>query len=524
MTYNEYRNIFSKFCKFVDETIFSEENVGSYVAFIVDSSFISKFCALNSVSEQDLLKSVRTDLMFRYMLPDIQSVKGILAIQLYAASKRKNSDGITEKNYRDRLSQILNWSMPSLQSWMEEYQEQAWESLYRWCDSHGFKISKCKRKRGAGRYVQYPVNQALRVFTDEDLKYIAAGFVDRNLQPGEDIQEKDFWRILSRKSIYFYIGTHHGTEVLNNSLSEEDYETQIFNFFLRWDGSYKRKNCSKSKGTGAKVLDAFLYMKDDFKHIDVRNSKLSLLQSFPFDDFTPEKIAKYYHFKRDGLILFKKDDMYENTWQETRYLENEEEGIALCVRGRCNHYLARSNHNVLFENNKVKIIVVRNNFNTCDLYTSKRFYSMEGGLKIGRNVYLESAGPILTLEHASQVWLDGKRIDEEGYLKYSFNNLDVGKHSIKIPGFKKIEFEFVQPEVPKHEWNVSFNRWIYDKDQIKWDSDHDETGCVGLDFSPYSSTKVSLKPDNGVLHRWSKRILFGASYRNETNIGIRIIK
>ena len=133
--------IFNKFCKHVDETIFSEENVGSYVAFVVDQSFVVDFCNVHSIKELDLMKSVRCSLYRR----DLLSIKGILAIQLYAASKRANSNGVTEKNYRERLSQVLDWNINDLQSWMKEYQENSWESLYRWCDSHFFNILLSKR-------------------------------------------------------------------------------------------------------------------------------------------------------------------------------------------------------------------------------------------------------------------------------------------------------------------------------------------------------------------------------------------
>ena len=221
--------IFNKFCKHVDETIFSEENVGSYVAFVVDQSFVVDFCNVHSIKEIDLMKSVRCSLYRR----DLLSIKGILAIQLYAASKRANSDGVTEKNYRERLSQVLDWDINDLQSWMKEYQENSWESLYRWCDSHFFYITKCERKEYAGKYVQYPVKQALRVFTDEDLKYIAACFVDNNLQPGEDIQERDFKRLIGHFSLRSYIVTNHGRAVVENSISSDDYRAQIFNFYLR---------------------------------------------------------------------------------------------------------------------------------------------------------------------------------------------------------------------------------------------------------------------------------------------------
>ena len=66
--------IFNKFCKHVDETIFSEENVGSYVAFVVDQSFVVDFCNVHSIKEIDLMKSVRCSLYRR----DLLSIKGIL--------------------------------------------------------------------------------------------------------------------------------------------------------------------------------------------------------------------------------------------------------------------------------------------------------------------------------------------------------------------------------------------------------------------------------------------------------------
>ena len=36
--------LFNIFCKFIDERIFSEENIGSSVAFVVDKALINEFC------------------------------------------------------------------------------------------------------------------------------------------------------------------------------------------------------------------------------------------------------------------------------------------------------------------------------------------------------------------------------------------------------------------------------------------------------------------------------------------------
>lgn len=100
-------SLFLKFCKYVDKTIFSKENVGETVAFIVDQTFIDDFCKEAGVKEDVLLSEVRARHYSVYSRNDILSIKGIIAIQLYAATKRDDSDEMTERNYRDRFVQLL---------------------------------------------------------------------------------------------------------------------------------------------------------------------------------------------------------------------------------------------------------------------------------------------------------------------------------------------------------------------------------------------------------------------------------
>ena len=334
--------LFSKFCQFIDERIFSEDNIGSSVAFVVDKALINEFCKRNGVDEHELMHAVRYNL-YLYSR-NITHIKGILAIQLYAASKRANSGGITVKNYRDRLSQVLlDWDMNDLQRWMEDHQELYWETFYDWCDSHFFFVAKCKRKTGAGRYVQYPIMQSQCVFTEEDLKYIACAFVDYDLLPGEDISETDFWRILDRYSLISYFKTRHSHEVRDNSRSDEDYKRQIFNYYLRWDGEYKLGYNSAVKRQTAKEADEFIYLTDDFSKLQFRNSNLKLTKEIDVSKLTYSHISRLFSFKHKGLILFKKDDIYDNYWQECRYLDEndeediKEEGIALVFTNQCNH-------------------------------------------------------------------------------------------------------------------------------------------------------------------------------------------
>ena len=78
--------LYSSFCDFIDTYIFSEEKVGMTVSFVVDKTLITEFCKKHNVTESILMEAVRGRLYSYHK--DIKHIKGILAIQLYAASKR----------------------------------------------------------------------------------------------------------------------------------------------------------------------------------------------------------------------------------------------------------------------------------------------------------------------------------------------------------------------------------------------------------------------------------------------------
>ena len=522
--------LFSIFCKFIDERIFSEDNIGSSVAFVVDKSLITEFCKKNDVDERDLMNAVRHSL-YSYSR-NISHIKGILAIQLYAASKRANSGGITVKNYRDRLSQVLlNWDMNDLQRWMEEHQEFYWESFYDWCDSHFFFVAKCKRKTGAGRYVQYPLMQSQCVFTEEDLKYIACAFVDYDLLPGEDLTERDFWRNINRYQLLTYFRTRHSREVRENSRTDEDYMRQIFNYYLRWDGEYKLGYSSTVKTKTAKDKDEFLYLTEDLSKLQFRSSNLELIKDLDTSKLTYDAISRLFSFKHKGLILFKKDDVYDNYWQECRYLEEDEdddedtggeEGIALVFTNHCSHRIKSKSHLLIKSYKNVSIYRVRHSYSTGDLYTTKRFYSLEGGLKVGRSSYLQGAGPALVVSKKCRFWVDGEPMDSSAKDTIDLSGLEAGRHSIRFPNYKRIEFDIVQHEASHPIWMDVYNKWNIEMEGAYWDSTKKETGIVGLDFTYIPQNNISeLK--GTVLQRWGKMQVFKTMQENETNSVIRVL-
>lgn len=515
-------DIFREFCKYVDERIFPEENAGTYVAFVVDQAFIDEFCKINSIQESYLMSAVRSSL-YSYRR-DILFVKGILAIQLYAASKRANDRYITEKNYRDRLSQVLDWDINDLQYWMSEFQEDIWSALYNWCDRNYFQITKCERKTGTGRYVQYPVNQALRVFTDEDLKYIASCFVENGLTPSDDIQKRDFKKIISLRDIKLSIQTNHGRLVIENSINTDDYFNQVYNYFLRWDGTYKEKFSGKKSVLSNAGEQLFLYIPDDLSNLELRKGNLTLKKSFDLKTISYNQLSDYYHFKRRGLILFKHDDVYDDYWQETWSLEGkEEEGLVISFIQIDNLMYYKLRPYLIYHKNNIHVFRIRYNIDTAEFYSDKRFYELYGGLKIGRQIYLHGAAPILKLDRPTKIWIDGKSPgDKDCVGDVSLNHLPIGKHYIKIQGYKKLEFELQKPSPESCIWMKDYNQWLINMKESLWDSCKCELGVVGLDFSSISPSISSN--DTPTLKRWAEYLSFGKVIDNETNIAINILK
>ena len=330
-------SIFIKFCKYVDESIFPKENRGESIAFIVDQAFIDDFCKKHAVSENALLKDVRINLN-RTSKENHLHIKGVLAIQLYAATKREDSGEISASNYRERLCQILNWDIyQDLKPWMETNQDNFWTAFYSWCKKNDFQTVEYRPSPGPWRYVQYPVQQAARVFTQKDLKTIAYYFVKQNLQPGEDISKHDFWNILRKRSLPNYVYTsHHGRRLVENQDYLPDAYKQVYNFYLRWDGKYL--DIESNRYSKVSREQYFLYLSEE-GHIDVRDKDMKLKTQIEWDCFSKSSIETFYSFKRDKIILFRKNEDYEGYWEETRYLERQdidgkaifEDGIAVVI-------------------------------------------------------------------------------------------------------------------------------------------------------------------------------------------------
>ncbi len=494
---NDINNIFELFCEYVDHIIFPEEKIGSSVSFVIDQVFIDSFCKQYEFEPQNLIEAVGNHIFEAN--PSILHIKGLLAMQLLAASQRENSDGITEANYRDRLSKLLNWDINGLQRWMESHQDEYWHTLYKWCDDNYFEITKCYPKSGAGRYVQYPIQQATRVFTIEDLKYIAAAFVEDNLHPFEHISEKDFWHTLHWSTLRKKAHTKHSQDILTNDEFRKDAKRQIYNFFNYWQGEYKiREKVNTLKAEEERVI----LLNKKLVSLEIRDNHLNLKQRIDLENLSYETYKKYCPIRRAGLVIMKPFDIYDDYYIETRYLEQGEDGLAIFFKEHCTHPIKDHIWDQIKDFKFLKLFNVKYENDITDLFLHNESFKLIGGLKIGRLQYLEGGGPLLQLDKPKTLWINGEKITNENPV-LNLKNLPLGSNTIKILGERKIELEICSDSAKETIWSDNHNKWVLDKYGPDWCNFLSDKGAVGLDFSDYASTN---KDDSNtpILETWAK--------------------
>lgn len=513
--------IFNLFCKHVDETIFSDEKKGEVVAFIVDQTYIDDFCKIYHTTEKELLNKARVYL-YRVTTNSLFA-KGMIAIQVFAATKRANSDGVTERNYRDRLADLIFHDTGELQRWMGDCQDSMWGLFYNWCDSNNFQVSKrCIPLPGElGRYVQYPLQEAKRVFTTEALLNFARAFVDNGLTPEDDFSYKSFWEIISWRELGRYLDSANARRIYFSNEYRDDAKQQIYNYFLRWDGGYRVANNSEKKKRVSSNGN-ILYLSQDLDCVDIRDANNRIVVSYPISSLhygTLTNRSNHIAVSKQGVFLFKLDKDYQ-VWEGTRFVESGEEGIAMVFLESSIAYGFR-NCEVLLQCPKVKLYKITEETAPHFCFTERKTCYLEGGLKVGRNMYLVGGAPYLIREGMEQVRIDKEPVPSND-IKINLNYLPAGTHSISIPRRKSIKFELVEPKVGMMEWNIKFAKWDIDQRDNHWLSSWIEKGVSGMDFSAICQSNYLQGEEESPLRVWAK-IYAGKDMQSHNKV-IRTIK
>lgn len=506
---------YSTLGRYVIDTFFADDKKGDVVFPIIDEYFMAQFCKVNDCSIRDFFGYVQRSYRFINMSANsrIEEILGLIAIQLYAASKMETSDGFSSSNFRDRIcdEDVLNLDLNEWQQWATENQDDVWGKYYQWCNRNSFIIANiCQPRKGKDRYVQYPKVHASLILNRQDLKSIAYNFVEKGLSPNEDLTENEFWSL---------IGKQHEKSYYSNRASRIIYtdrdmaNEQIYQYFLLWKGEYLTPAYYGS-GTEAKTKKAKysinLYHGDNDEWfvdiIDIENRnlikevQLTSSQSLEF-------LKPYYTLKRNNVIVFQKDPDYDNLWNEIRYVEDYDSEALLLEY--IEEYGARySGRHIIASIGRFRIVRITPE-SYGKFYGEKRPYSILGGLKVNPGTYIVGAPPLLITKKAITFWIDGERFDTHDEEETHILNLDKGGHQIKVRGYKAKEIRMADFDAEISSWKDN-PRWSLVRHRPYCWQITDAGNVTGMDFSHCINDTTTEPP----LKKWCKDILYNTSEKS----------
>lgn len=491
---------------YIKKSFFGDEAIGNQVFPIVDTPFIRLFCKEYDISYEQFISYIQ-DVNVKNITSTspIVDILGFIGIQLWAVSIMEEDDDHACDNFRARLcsDKILNIDALSWDKWAKKYQDKMWKVYYSWCEHKGFIIvNKCTPGFGAGRYVQYPKHHAMLILNNDDLKRIARIFVEKKLQPKEDLGEEDFWKIIRREHCHKEYYSGRSLKILN--IDRKIANKQIYQYYLAWNGEYiqsdRLKKVTKDRYKLLIHNDSECYY-IDIVEIDTEN----YVEEIKLTSMDAE-LANYYNFKRDGIILFKHSYDYDGYWEETRYLENEDdEGLALFDNMK--RYDNIDYIDIVRQFPKYVLVKISNKLKYKKFYAKSRPFALKGGLKIKMysNTYLMGAPPYLEFKKAMSFWVDGEQVESPAS-KYILS-LNEGCHHINIEGYKSIEINIknISPDICP--WAESV-KWKFNIQKRLWKPSRENGDIIGLDFSTYSKVENELEDSGTALSNWCDMLLF----------------
>lgn len=498
---------YSKFCDYIRDTLFNGSMKGGYVSFVIDDTYINDACKAIGVSKTTLFNEVRRFMLYspHYTLSSHPFYSaGIIVIELYTAFTR----GLKDSGYRSALGDLLGLEVEEIESWMRDNQDAVWEYLYKWCHKNDFKIVRTPKTVGPWRYVRYIINYSQMTLNQNDLKYFGYDFYIHGLSPDEEMSEREFWKSLGGKMEIVsnsYCHTQRSTDILLRNYNDDSVFTQIYTYFCyRWDGSYIDLMNPKKKLRI--TYDKYrLYLSQDMACLEVRDENFDKVFTL---ELTAKKgkrkgllgeLSHYYQQKRNGIIVFKPNDLYEGYWEETRYIDNADHGIALIEKEKIYRYGFRKKQ--IQDFGKWILVSFEKGVTNKDFFSAeKRPFKFDGGLSLGLHRYMVGGEPTLWVEGNTRFWLDGEPYESEEDSVFNLT-LPKGKHVIKFKGYNPIKIFMLNPRSELPAWKSEYFKWeVSSKDSyIKpvREASEGRFQFVGLDFSEMNGSDLQSE----VVHR-----------------------
>lgn len=528
MTYKEFN-------KYIYNHYFNEEKYGETIIIAVDESIIANFCSEYSVTPMELqceLANKFSGYGREWSLAfekdnEIPSFFGLIAIQVYNAFLMRNEGYYTANAYRGRLADYLMIYDERLDYLFRCYQDDLWRELKTWAISNNFKIEIPDIGWGKGRYVQYPLSQA--ILNQEDLKKTPLLFKSIGLKPNELLTFIDFKRLVVNSENYENCSNHYIR--IRNKLEEQNKGEllyyQLFDFYNNtWNGSYpeetiKTRNQSETK------------KRIDNSHL-ILNSELNLITIFqddtPIKEFSIEQkdifksINQFYKLPHDDILFFQKDETYED-FMEARFLETNSIFIIICkIFSNPYSFIGKLDSNYRNYSNSIYGIFEINTKENCSdhyfwksFYSSgKRTYTFENGLKLSRKTWMFGAGPSIKFEKKTRAWINGKRLDfscDES--EFSLRDYPVGTYKLKVENLSPDNFEIKDP----------VSKICLDK--MGWQVNNKES-CWKITVENYQisglTAKFSKKGESSGVRAWVAALTKKSDNERNSSIVINAIK
>lgn len=494
--------IYSKFNQYIKDQFFKTENIGSHVVLSVDKQVIDEFCLKNSISVQQLKDEFRR--LFSESWDEAfkpENFFGLIALQVYVAHLMGEIGRYSHQMYNPRLSDILrrdNRQAFYIELLYERYQDQLWFELKDWCNEKGFFIEIPKIGKYKGRYIQYPLSQAL--LNQDDLSKMPILFAHLGIKPANRIGFNDFQYVIREFEPKDILTAHYFKvksrlqKYRNGELLDLLYR-QVFEYYCNWDGEIpefeiKQFHGSFNRQELKKMTNILIYNEQDIQLLD---SKYSLIEKVEIDTRELfQRIKKHYQLSHPDLIIFRKDDYGD--WIETKYLE----------AGSNNLIILRNENALIYSfkhiNAELKIIpykyysiveieipsgFIAEGWLGRYLKEKNKLFSLENGLKLDRKTWMFQAGPDIKFEKivdASLINLEASNNIEkiellENKLTIKLQSYPPGQYIIAIRHNGKIKFEIKEPTINNFEITKG---WQISKRPALWKSSSEPFQICGL--------------------------------------------
>lgn len=506
--------IYQRFNYYIYDYYFNPQNSGDEIILSVDESVINQFQKKNKISNLELQESFKCYFHrnWKYALElngEIPNYFGLIAIQIYIASLMEDDEinDFTKNDYNPRLSQYLGITENNIENIYSKWQDKIWQNFKTWAVKNNYHIYVDEIGKYKGRYIKYPLSHSL--LNKEDFKFIPLLFDKCGLMPNEDISFKDFKEMIKRH-IDDQSQSRHFKKI-KLRLESEDKERidrlykQIFGFYINeWDGqlpAVEDKTIKENfKSTNNKIENENFYY--DYNENVIRKISYNniLLDTIKLTD-----LNLFNKIKKGKIILSFEKGNYEE-WQYTRFLSYQTH-IIVCEKHQS--YLINQLGNVIADfsdksNNLYSIKEVEvTNYNPRFFSKESNQYSIENGLKIGRNQWLKNAGPDIVINDDIEIRINGVVPKEK---RISLRDYDVGIYKIR-GAIKPTIIEIVEFHKNSLISIVQDSGWCIEKNDNKWQNVYNELNINGLHykFKKLATVESAQTWINAVLKKQKKQ-------------------